>query len=84
MATNEPVDILDFIPVLLEIIPEDQDSLRKTLIKYKGDKWNQAPELRVGILWEDVKKILEKHVLPIDTDWKTKLVVSFNSQGRSS
>jgi hypothetical protein len=84
MATNQPVDILEFIPVLLEIIPEDQESLRKALIKYKGEKWNQAPELRVGLLWIEVKNILENHVQPIDADWKTKLVVTFNSQGRSS
>jgi len=84
MEINEPVDILHFIHVLLEIIPEDQDSLRKALIKYKDEKWNQAPELRVGLLWIEVKNILENHVQPIDADWKKKLVLSFNSKGRSS
>lgn len=84
MATNKPVDILDFIPDLLEIIPEDQDSLRKALIKYKDEKWNQAPELRVGLLWIEVANILENHVQPIDTDWKKTLVLTFNSQGKKS
>jgi hypothetical protein len=84
MTTNKPVDILHFIPVLLEIIPEDQDFLRKALTKFKDEKWNQAPELRFGLLWIEVKNILENHVQPIDADWKTKLVVSFNSQGRLS
>jgi hypothetical protein len=84
MEINEPVDVLHFIPVLLEIIPEDQDSLRKALIKYNGEKWNQAPELRVGLLWIEVKNILENYVQPIDADWKKKLVLSFNSKGRSS
>jgi hypothetical protein len=73
-------DVGDVVPTLLELIPDDQTILRKSLSEFKDKIWNQAPELRMGLLWSDLAKILNNLIGELDADWKLQLVKIFNNE----
>lgn len=73
-------DVCDIIPVLLEIIPEDQIILRKKISNFNDSLWNQAPELRRSTHWGTLANILNDKIVKIDTPWKERLVKIFNNE----
>jgi hypothetical protein len=77
---STPRDVVDVVPTLLEIIPDDQTILRKAISDFADKLWNQAPELRMGLFWTDLAKILNNHVGELDADWKLQLVKVFNNK----
>jgi len=73
-------DVCDIIPVLLEIIPEDQIILRKEISDFNDSLWNQAPELRKTAHWGTLANILHNQIVEIDTPWKERVVKIFNNK----
>jgi hypothetical protein len=73
--------VIDFIPELLKIIPNEETELINELRQYRDSLWNKAPEItRSCICWEPLQNILTFYVKEIDTDWKRKIVKMFNKE----
>jgi hypothetical protein len=70
----------ELIKILLEVIPEDQEDLRKELDTLAGGWWNIAPEVQHhDAYWNPVKWVLEKHIRSMDTYWKLRVRNIYNS-----
>jgi hypothetical protein len=73
--------VIDFIPELLKIIPNEETELIDKLTQYRDSLWNKAPEItRSYICWEPLQNILTIYVKEINTDWKRKMVKMFNKE----
>ena len=73
--------VVDFIPELLKIIPNEETELIDKLTQYINSLWNKAPEItRSYECWEPLQNILTIYVKQIDTDWKRKMVRMFNKE----
>jgi hypothetical protein len=67
------------IPKLLEVIPETETALIKTIKKFESGLWNQALELRMsGDYWIPLGRILETHVQSFDEPWQQQLLNIYN------
>jgi hypothetical protein len=82
-------DFKKTVPLLLEIIPEDQTLLREKITYHlqavnhglgHKDSWNIAPEIMNGVYFQELGSILNEEIQTIDADWKIKLVKVFNNQ----
>jgi hypothetical protein len=77
--THNSRDIIDVINRILEVIPTTETLLINELQEYRDSLWNKAPEIRTtrdGFL--PVQKILSKHILLLDNDWKLQVLHIFN------
>ena len=73
--------VIDFIPELLKIIPNEEIELIDKLTEYRDSFWNKAPEItRSYECWGPLQNILTIYVKQIDTDWKRKMVRMFNKE----
>ena len=64
---------------LLNIIPPSELDLIHAIKTYKSGLWNIAPELLSNRdYWMPLQNIMNKHIVEIDTEWKTQLVSVFN------
>jgi hypothetical protein len=77
---NSNRDVVEIIPVLLEIIPKNQTVLRKEIDDFYNFLWNKAPELRKGMYWGTLGNILNNLVGELDADWKLQLAKAFNNE----
>jgi hypothetical protein len=78
-ATKPARSVSDVIPKLLEVIPETETALIKTIKKFESGLWNQAPELlRAGNYWIPLGRILETHVQSLDEPWQQQLQKIYN------
>ena len=61
--------VIDFIPELLKIIPNEETELIDKLTEYRDSLWNKAPEItRSYICWVALQNILTIYVNQIDND----------------
>jgi hypothetical protein len=82
MECENARSVLDIIPQLLEVIPENENEkdLINDIKEFGRKLFNQAPEvLYFSSFWIPLGNILNKHIHNIDTDWKMKLLKIFNN-----
>jgi hypothetical protein len=66
----------------LNIIPVEQENIRRGLTTYRDSLWNQAPELRrANECWQPLMSILNEFIPYIDTDWKRNMLNIINGVG---
>jgi hypothetical protein len=79
MSCDDNRCVVDFIPELLKIIPNEETKLIDKLAQYRDSLWNKAPEITKSYeCWEPLQNILIIYVNQIDTEWKRKMVRMFN------
>ena len=73
MAKNRSV--LDVIQQILPCIPEEEEGIRKELIHYMENLWNQAPEVVTEVYyWGPLYLIINKYIKNTDTKWKEDVI----------
>ena len=78
-ATKPARSVSAVIPKLLEVIPETETALIRTIKKYESGLWNQAPELLMsGDYWRPLGRILGEHVQSLDEPWQRQLQNIYN------
>ena len=70
------------IKQLLQVIPQDETSLRSDLNKLQEKWFNIAPELRANDeYWNPIKRVLSKYICEFETLWKAQVLHIYNSGG---
>jgi len=68
-------DVVVVISQLLNIIPVEEEGIRRRLTTYRESLWNQAPEARrTSECWQPLMSILNALITDIDTNWKRNMV----------
>lgn len=67
-------DILDVVPVVKLLIPDDQTILIADIEQYQQDLAFKAPELRIGgQVYKDFSYILGQHIAALTEDWQKSI-----------
>lgn len=78
--TQEGRNILDVIPLMLQIIPKEEERLINDILNFQDKLEYQAPEvLNSATAWIPLQQILKYHISDIDNEWKINLRVLFNN-----
>ena len=73
--------IVTVIDQLLQVIPQKETGLVKSLTEYKATLWNQAPEaLKSSYNWEPVQRILVTHITSLDEPWQQTVADIFSNK----
>ena len=73
--------IVTVIDQLLQVIPQKETGLVKSLTEYKATLWNQAPEaLKSSYNWEPVQRILVIYITSVDEPWQRTVVDIFSNK----
>ena len=79
--TQEARNIIDVIPLMLEIIPKEEVGLINDILKFEDKLEYQPPEvLNSATVWIPLQQILKYHISNIDSQWKINLRVLFNNE----
>ena len=77
--TQKYRSVLDVIKQILVEIPDSECNLKMEITKYYESLWNKAPEtLKSRETWFPFQVMLSKNILPLDDEWKYKVLSIFN------
>ena len=80
MDETEGRNVKDIIPLMLQIIPDEEIELKKEIIVYNNKLRYKSPELLKSVdTWLPLQQILERNIWNIDNEWKIRLRVLFNN-----
>ena len=74
MPEPEPRDVYAICDQIMKIVPDNERDLLFDLGKFYDSLWNQAPELRMSVMfWKPFGNILNKHIQTFDEEWQKKV-----------